>query len=139
MNFFDEATLRLKQQLNVTQDRDVAEALGFSPTAWAGRKKRGTFPESELYALAAKRPELGLDVAYVLTGITSAAQALLDAKQRRIAAQVQAGATLDQVRDTEAAYAPESLGALVALLEQCNAVERAALHTLLTSMLARRK
>lgn len=68
MNFFKEATLRLKQQLKVTEDKQVAELLGMSPRAWAGRKRRNSFPEKELYALAAKRPELGLDVHYVLTG-----------------------------------------------------------------------
>lgn len=68
MNSFDEATLRLKQQLGVVRDRDVGAALGLSPTAWAGRKKRANFPETELYALHARCPELGLDVGYVLTG-----------------------------------------------------------------------
>lgn len=68
MNFFDDATLRLKQQLGVTKDKDAAEHLGLSPVAWAGRKRRGLFPETELYALVAKRPELQLDVAYVLKG-----------------------------------------------------------------------
>jgi transcriptional regulator with XRE-family HTH domain len=68
MNFFDETVLRLKQQLRVTQDQDVAAALGFSKHAWSKRKSARNFPETELYALAAKRPELGLDVGYVLTG-----------------------------------------------------------------------
>lgn len=69
MTPFDEAALRLKQALGMTQDREVAAALGLSPTAWVGRKRRGTFPGTEVYALAAKRPELGLDVSYVLSGI----------------------------------------------------------------------
>lgn len=68
MNFFDEAALRLKQQLQVKTDKEVAEALGLSAVAWVGRKKRDNFPEVELYALAAKRPELQIDVEYVLTG-----------------------------------------------------------------------
>lgn len=68
MNFFEEATLRLKQQLQTTQDKEIAAALGLSAQSWAGRKKRGNFPEVELYALAAKRPELKIDVEYVLTG-----------------------------------------------------------------------
>ncbi len=69
MNFFEEATLRLKQQLKVTEDRQVAEALGLSARAWAGRKKRGSFPEKELWVLIAQRPDLKLDVGYVLNGI----------------------------------------------------------------------
>ncbi len=70
MNFFEEATLRLKQQLAVTQDKEVAHFLGLSPRAWAGRKQGSTFPEKELRALAQQRPELGIDVEYVLTGGT---------------------------------------------------------------------
>jgi hypothetical protein len=68
MNFFEEAALRLKQQLKVSEDKQVAEAMGFSSRAWAGRKKRNSFPEKELWALAAQRPELKLDVGYVLNG-----------------------------------------------------------------------
>ena len=68
MNYFDEATLRLKQRLGVTQDKELAHFLGLSPRAWAGRKQTGAFPEKELYALAAKRTELNIDVDYVLTG-----------------------------------------------------------------------
>jgi hypothetical protein len=68
MNFFEEATLRLKQQLKVTEDKQAAEFLGLTQGAWTKRKKRGNFPEKELYALAAKRPELELDVLYILTG-----------------------------------------------------------------------
>ena len=68
MNFFEEAALRLKQQLQVKTDKDVAEALGLSAVAWVGRKKRDNFPEVELYALAAKRPDLKINVEYVLTG-----------------------------------------------------------------------
>lgn len=68
MNFFEEATLRLKQQLHITQDKDVASALGLSAQSWAGRKKREKFPEKELRALAQQRPDLGVDVEFVLTG-----------------------------------------------------------------------
>lgn len=68
MNFFEEATLRLKQQLQKTQDKEIAATLGLSAQSWAGRKKRGSFPEKELRALAQQRPELGIDVEYVLTG-----------------------------------------------------------------------
>jgi len=68
MNFFGEATLRLKQQLQTTQDKEVASTLGLSPQSWAGRKNRGNFPEKELYALAAKRPDLGIDVDWILGG-----------------------------------------------------------------------
>ncbi|MDR1063030.1 MAG: helix-turn-helix domain containing protein [Azoarcus sp.] len=70
MNFFEAASLRLKQQLAVTQDQELANAFGMSKRAWAGRKSVNNFPEIELYALAKKRPELCLDVDYILTGKT---------------------------------------------------------------------
>lgn len=69
MNFFEEATLRLKQQLKKQTDKEVAEMLGLSQRAWTGRRKRESFPEKELWALAAQRPDLELDVGYVLNGI----------------------------------------------------------------------
>lgn len=72
MNFFEEASLRLKQQLRVSTDRAAAAELGLTPRQWAGRKKEGNFPETELYALQAKRPDLSIDVNYVLTGIDTA-------------------------------------------------------------------
>lgn len=81
MNFFEEATLRLKQQLAVTQDKEVAHFLGLSPRAWAGRKQGSTFPEKELRALAQQRPELGIDVGYVLTGVHRGQEHLTAAAQ----------------------------------------------------------
>ncbi|GHT92585.1 hypothetical protein AGMMS49545_10370 [Betaproteobacteria bacterium] len=65
---FEESLLRLKKQLGVKEDKEVAEFLGLSATAFNKRKQRGSFPETELYALAAKRPELKLDVGLVLYG-----------------------------------------------------------------------
>lgn len=40
--------------------------------ALSARKARGSFPEKELRALAQRRPDLGIDVNYVLTGKTPA-------------------------------------------------------------------
>lgn len=68
MNFFDEASLRLKQALKVTTDKEVSALLGLSPVAWVGRKNRDNFPTKELRLLAAQRPELGLDVDWIVTG-----------------------------------------------------------------------
>lgn len=68
MNFFEESALRLKQQLKVTEDKQVAEALGMSATAWTMRKRRGSFPMTEVRALAQQRPELGLDPEWIITG-----------------------------------------------------------------------
>ena len=71
MNFFDEATLRLKQQLHVTQDKQVAAALSMTEAAWKMRKKRDNFPVNEVFALAAQKPELGLDPDWIVTGIAN--------------------------------------------------------------------
>lgn len=65
---FVHVLLRLKEQLGVETDRQAAEALGMSDKAFNARKLRGSFPEDKLFALAAKRPELGIDPQYVLTG-----------------------------------------------------------------------
>lgn len=50
----------------MSKDGEVAVALGMTKTAFSERKKRGSFPEKELRALAAEKPEI--DVHYVLTG-----------------------------------------------------------------------
>lgn len=67
MIFFSQV-LRLKETLKVESDKEVAQALGIKPTTFNEKKRRDAFPEAELYALAAKRPELNIDVTYVLTG-----------------------------------------------------------------------
>lgn len=71
MNFFSGALQRLKYCLRVSKDGEVADALGFTKSAFAERKRRGAFPETELRALAQARPDLRIDVAYILTGVTT--------------------------------------------------------------------
>ena len=90
MNFFDEASLRLKQVLKVTEDQQLAAALGLAANAWAMRKKRGSFPEKELRALAQQRPDLKIDVDYVLAGV-EARPDLLGVKQAAMAAAERVG------------------------------------------------
>ena len=68
MDFFSDSLSRLKHYLRVSKDQEVAAALGLSKTAFSERKKRNSFPETELRARAQQRPELGIDVEYVLTG-----------------------------------------------------------------------
>lgn len=68
MDFFEEATLRLKQQLKVTEDKQVAEFFGISGSAWTKRRQRESFPIKEVFALAAQRPELGLDPDWIVSG-----------------------------------------------------------------------
>jgi transcriptional regulator with XRE-family HTH domain len=60
--------LRLKEALRVESDKEVAELLGLKPSALNARKKRGSFPETDLLALIAKRPDLNIDATYVLSG-----------------------------------------------------------------------
>lgn len=60
--------LRLKEALRVESDKEAAETLGIKPTTFNEKKRRGAFPEKELRALAQQRPELGINVEYVLTG-----------------------------------------------------------------------
>jgi transcriptional regulator with XRE-family HTH domain len=72
MRTFDERLLRLKQELKTDQDKDVAALLGLSKAAFSDRKGRDSFPEDKLLALKAKRPDLAIDVDYVLTGLRSA-------------------------------------------------------------------
>lgn len=81
MNLFSECLNRLKPVLRVSKDQEVAAALGLSKTAFSERKKRGSFPDRELRALARERPELNIDVDYVLTGVAQAAVEIIEAAQ----------------------------------------------------------
>lgn len=58
--------------MRVSKDGEVAAALGLSKTAFAERKRRQSFPDKELRSLADTRPDLKLDVDYVLTGMSKA-------------------------------------------------------------------
>lgn len=66
-NFTDIAN-RLKTVLSITQDKQIAEFLGLSKSAYAERKRRGVFPESSLRLAELKYPELNLDINYIMTG-----------------------------------------------------------------------
>lgn len=66
-NFIDIAN-RLKLVLKLDKDGDIAEFLEMSQPAFAGRKKRNSFPEEQLRLIATKHPELNLDIEYILNG-----------------------------------------------------------------------
>lgn len=68
MSPFEEIMSRLKHSLRVSKDQEVADAIGMKKAAFSSRKTRNAFPEKELRILAIKRPELGIDVDYVLHG-----------------------------------------------------------------------
>lgn len=59
---------RLKQALDLKQNKDVADFLGLSEKAFSARKNRNSIPEQHLRAAAAMHPNLHLDVDYILTG-----------------------------------------------------------------------
>lgn len=65
---FEKVLLRLKQNLGIQADKDIAELLGMSPTAFNARKKRDSFPEDKLLALIGRRPDLSIDPDFVLDG-----------------------------------------------------------------------
>jgi hypothetical protein len=79
MVLFEPVVLRLKEQLGVSTDKQVAALLGLSPTAFNDRKRRDAFPEDKLLALVATRPDLKLDVAYILTGDRAVVHAMMGA------------------------------------------------------------
>jgi hypothetical protein len=120
MRTFDQQLLRLKQQLDMTEDQAVAAALSMSKAAFADRKRRGAFPVDKLKALAADRPELHLDVKYVLTGVS-------DELERRLAAVGATTAIASKIKDKQARYAvqQEAFEAIVGVL---NLDEQQLLH-----------
>lgn len=66
MNNFEQTLLRLKEQLGLQTDREVAEELGLTVKAFTARKMRGAFPVDKLLALKLRREKLNVD--YVLSG-----------------------------------------------------------------------
>lgn len=97
MSDFEKTLLRLKERLGITSDKGVAELLGMGEKALNARKRRGSFPEEKLKALALDRPELHLDVKYVLTGRS-------DELDRRMAAIKTATQIAASVREDEGRY-----------------------------------
>lgn len=71
MGNFQAALLRLKEHLGLETDKEVAELLGMTVKAFTARKARDSFPEEKLRALAQRRPDLPIDVDYVLNGETA--------------------------------------------------------------------
>jgi hypothetical protein len=75
---FEAALLRLKGALLLQTDKEVAAALGMDPSAFNKRKARGSFPESEVRALAER--EL-FDAEYVISGVAQAALEMIEAAE----------------------------------------------------------
>jgi len=68
VNFFSDVLGRLKHALRVSKDQEVAAFLGLSKTAFAERKRRGSFPEQELQDLCDSRPDLKLSFQFIMDG-----------------------------------------------------------------------
>lgn len=78
-NSFDAKIGRLKGALQLKEDQEVAELLGMGKAAFSARKIRGSFPEEKLRSLAQQRPDLNIDVDYVITGVAQAALEMIRA------------------------------------------------------------
>lgn len=106
-NIFQARLERLRTALDVREDQEVATVLGMTKAALSARKSRNSFPEKELRALVQQRPDLDIDVEYVLTGATlsahqrqtqqAARQATLDAAGIDEATRARMLAQLDQI------------------------------------------
>lgn len=66
---FELALLRLKLALGVRNNFEVAQFIGMSAQAFSERRRRHAFPEKDLRAAVQQRPDLAIDVDYVLTGV----------------------------------------------------------------------
>lgn len=120
MSDFDEVLLRLKERLGVPSDKGVAELLGMGEKALHARKRRGSFPVDKLKALAADRPDLRLDVKYVLTGVS-------DELERRLALIGTAPDIASGVEDRAARYAVQEK-VFTALVESLDVDEQRLVH-----------
>lgn len=120
MRVFDQQLLRLKQVLGLTEDQAVAATLGMSKAAFADRKRRDAFPVDKLKALATDRPELRLDVSYVLSGVN-------DELQRRLDAVSMATRIADSVQDERSRYDVQAQ-VFEALVDQLSTDEQRLVH-----------
>ena len=82
MREFEKILLRLKETLGVQTDKEVAGLLNLSVKAFTSRKLRNSFPEDKLLALKSKRPDLGIDDVYILTGHRSGYVSVMEDAKR---------------------------------------------------------
>ncbi len=126
--FFEQALLRLKDQLQVQTDKEVAKLLGMAPTSFNERKKRDSFPRDKLMALAVTRPDLHIDVHYVLADFPTLSTSLAHQQAARAAAQQDAAALaalsseervlLDYFRQASPPVRKAALGALLSAVPE---------------------
>ena len=138
MDFFSDSLGRLKHYLRVSKDQEVAAALGLSKTAFSERKKRNSFPEKELRALAQQRPELGINVEYVLTGEHRPAQERLPHDpylEERLKVALDEEGTLRPAHEALFTYAERDV---VALWRRCSLADQVLAQQMLELLAARR-
>ncbi|MFQ1022754.1 helix-turn-helix domain-containing protein [Avibacterium paragallinarum] len=82
MKTFTDILNRLKTELSVTMDKDIAEFLGMTKSAFAERKRRDVFPEEALRLADLRRPDLKLNVEYILTGDVDIHQKIKELDQK---------------------------------------------------------
>lgn len=68
MNDFINIANRLKLVLGISTDMELAKFLEIKQTAFAGRKKRNSFPTERLSMILQKHPHLDVDFDYVVNG-----------------------------------------------------------------------
>lgn len=69
MENFKKILLRLKNELSVETDNQIAEFLGLTPAAFRTRKNRNSFPVHQLTEFVLSHPELDLDLDYILGNV----------------------------------------------------------------------
>lgn len=72
MENFTNIVNRLKTELSITMDKDVAEILGMSKKCVCRKKAQRVFSRNALRLLELERPDLKLDINYILSGTREA-------------------------------------------------------------------
>lgn len=119
MDSFKEKLLRLKNELKISTDKEVAAVLGMKPTAFAERKKTNSFPDKQVFDLAKQRPEL--DIEYILLG------------HRR---ETYEAIEQEMLKDMPKPDFSDKTGLLVQLFMQCDDQGRAAILSVAQTMAA---
>ncbi|NBI42038.1 hypothetical protein GVX76_00735 [[Haemophilus] felis] len=103
-NFID-ITNRLKTELSISMDKEIAELLGMSKFSFAERKKRDSFPVHQLTEFVLNHPELSLDLDYILGNV----KAPKDKKQGEIVVNPSAVEEFDEEMDVDSLTPKEVL------------------------------
>lgn len=63
---FKQVILKLKAQVGVEQDREIARLIGLDPNTFAGRRRRGSLPKDKIELFCLRR---GIDPGSILGGL----------------------------------------------------------------------